>query len=406
MDGRVIQRTVARKLAPLLGRSRFKFAKGGRSSGKSHFFAENAVLALVDNPNARGLCIREVQRSLKFSAKHLIEKKIDSLGVSDYFEIYRDEIRSSRGTGLIAFSGMQDHTADSVKSFEDFSFSWFEESQRMSKRSAEILIPTIRAPGSELWFSWNPEEPTNAIEALAERERNTGRAIEVFINYVDNPLCPQEAKDEAESMRRSDPDAYDHIWLGGYVQHSKARILADRVRIEEFEPGTDWDGPYHGMDFGFSQDPLAAVRVWIHGRRIYVEHEAGGTGIENDDIVTEVCEGIPGAERFEIRCDNARPETISYISRNGLPRAVSCDKWKGSVRDGIAFLRSFEIVIHPRCKETEAEAKLYSYKTDRLSGQVLDDIIDAHNHYIDAIRYALDPMIKRGNYVIKRVEMI
>jgi phage terminase large subunit len=96
-----------------------------------------------------------------------------------------------------------------------------------------------------------------------------------------------------------------------------------------------------------------------------------------------------------VRADSARPETISYLKRHGLPRVEGVKKWPGSVEDGIAHLRSYEaIVVHPRCKETIQETRLYSYKVDKLSGDVLPEIVDASNHTIDAIRYSLAPLIK------------
>jgi phage terminase large subunit len=398
---REIRRKLARPLAPLLQPARFKGAKGGRSGGKSHFFAEEMILKLVDDPDLRALSIREVQRSLKFSAKHLLEGKIKALGVADYFRVMNDEIRSTRGEGLIAFTGMQDHTADSLKSFEGFAIAWFEESHRMSKRSRDILIPTIRAPGSELWFSWNPQQPDDPIETLFRDLEGNENAILVEINYTDNPFCPQEAKDEAARMQRLDPDAYEHVWRGRYNSKNQAQVLGGKWRVDEFEPGPDWDGPYHGLDFGFSQDPLAATKSWIYDDRLWVEREAGGVGIELDDTAPVLRESIPGIEAFEVLADNARPECISHLRRpDRLPRIKAAKKWRGSVKDGIAFLRSFEeIVIHVRCVETQGEAVLYSHKVDRLSGQVLEEIVDAHNHYIDAIRYGLDKIIRRKGVV-------
>jgi phage terminase large subunit len=178
-------------------------------------------------------------------------------------------------------------------------------------------------------------------------------------------------------------------------------VLGGKWRIAEFEPQADWDGPYQGGDFGFSQDPTAAVRVWVHGDTLYVEREAGKVGLELDDTATFVTGRIDRFADYVTRWDSARPESISHIRRHGLPRSEAVEKWKGSVEDGIAFLRSFrEIVIHPRCVEAIKEARLYSYKVDRLTGDVLPDIVDANNHYWDAVRYALGPMIRKRNLLV------
>lgn len=387
---------------PLLAPARYKGAKGGRSSGKSHFFAELAVEEMVADPALRFVCIREVQRSLKFSAKALVESKIRSLGVPHLFTITEREIRRNGGTGVMIFEGMQDHTADSLKSLEGFGRAWVEEAQNLSKRSLELLLPTIRQPGSEIWFSWNPDQPTDPVDSLLVADR-PANAVVVHVNYRENPFCPQVSKDEARRMLRVDPDGYAHVWLGAYNTRSKAQILAGKWTVDEFEPGAEWSGPYQGADFGFAQDPTTLVRCWTHDRRLFVEHEAYKVGLELDHTAAHWARHVPGFERFVTRADSARPESISYLKRHGVPRIEGVEKWKGSVEDGIAFLRQFEqIVIHPRCEHAQDEARLYSYKVDRQTGDVLPDVVDAHNHIIDPIRYALAPLI-RGRGIRARV---
>jgi len=151
---------------PLLTPNRFKGGKGGRSSGKSHFFGEMAIEESIMDADLQFVCIREVQKSMKFSIKKLLEDKITSLGVSHMFDITLTEIRRIGGEGIIIFQGMQDHTADSIKSLEGFDRCLVEEAQSLSKRSMELLLPTIRAPGSEIWFSWNPENDYDPVEQL------------------------------------------------------------------------------------------------------------------------------------------------------------------------------------------------------------------------------------------------
>ena len=145
---------------------RYKGAKGGRASGKSHFFAEAIIERHIQDANSRTVCIREVQRSLKFSAKQLLEDKIKALNVEHMFEVMGTEIHNRQGNGIIIFQGMQDHTAESIKSLEGFDIAWCEEAQSLSKRSIELLDPTLRKDGSELWFSWNPRNETDAVEQL------------------------------------------------------------------------------------------------------------------------------------------------------------------------------------------------------------------------------------------------
>jgi len=379
---------------PLLAPARYKGAKGGRASGKSHFFAEMAVEEMVADPDLRFVCIREVQRSLKFSAKSLIERKIRELGVGHLFTVLEREIRRNGGSGVMIFEGMQDHTADSLKSLEGFRLAWVEEAQNLSKRSMDLLLPTIRADDSEIWFSWNPDQPTDPVDQLLVADTPPG-AVVVHVNYIDNPFCPAVSRDEATRQQRLDPDAYAHIWLGAYNTKSEAQILSGKWRVDEFEPGADWEGPYHGADFGFAQDPTTLVRCWVHGRTLYIEREAYRVGLELDHTADSWLRSIPGADRHVVRADSARPESISYIKRHGFPRIEAVQKWSGSVEDGIAHLRAYdEIVIHARCTHAQEEARLYSYKTDKQTGDVLPVVVDAHNHIWDAVRYALAPRIK------------
>ncbi|NER82629.1 MAG: PBSX family phage terminase large subunit, partial [Leptolyngbya sp. SIO1D8] len=374
---------------PLLEPSRYKAAKGGRGGGKSHFLAELLVEKAVCNPNLRAVCIREIQKSLRLSVKQLVEDKIRSLGVSELFTPFNNEIRRNSGNGIIVFQGMQNHTADSIKSLEDFDIAWCEESQNLSQRSLDLLRPTIRKDGSEIWFSWNPEFETDPVDRFFKPP--PADAIVVGCTIFDNPFRSETLwKEMQEDRAVRDFEEYAHVWLGHYKVNSKEHVIADRCKIFEFEPEEHWDGPYHGGDWGFSQDPTAAVRVWIYDRKLYIEYESYGKALQLDSTADKWKRDIPGIEKYVVRADNARPESISHVQRKGIPRLTAAEKWPGSVEDGIAYLRSFEqIVIHPRCTGIAAEARLWSYKTDRLTGDVLPKLADGHDHGWDAVRYAL-----------------
>lgn len=400
-------RAVPNWAIPLLAPRRFKLIKGGRGSGKSHEIAEQLVEDCVADPDLPCVCIREVQRSMRFSSKRLIEAKIRSLGVSHLFRSRDSYIERIGGTGVILFQGMQDHTADSIKSLEGFKRAWIEEASSISHLSLEYLIPTMREQGAEIWATWNPQKETDAIEQLCRNLADDPDAVIIHVNYDQNPYLPETLYKEAMRMLRIDPEAYQHVYMGLYNTKSKAQIFNGKYRIDEFTPQEDWDGPYHGIDWGFSQDPTAAVRVWVHANKLYIEREAGRVGLENDDIAEYVSKRIPGIEKYEVRADSARPETISHVKSSGngpqkrasLPKVVAVKKWAGSVEDGISHIRSYdEIVIHPRCTEMIQEAHLYAYKIDKRSGDVLTDIVDKFNHYWDAVRYALGPLIKRAGY--------
>lgn len=383
---------------PLLEPARYKGAKGGRASGKSHFFAERAVEEMVCDPDLRFVCIREVQKSLRFSAKSLIESKIRTLGVEHLFHILTTEIRRVGGTGIMIFEGMQDHTADSIKSIEGFGRAWVEEAQRMSKRSLDLLLPSIRSEGSEIWFSWNPEQPDDPVDELFATLAGDPKANYALVhsNYLDNPFCPPESLEEADRDKRTDPDKHAHVWLGGYNVKSDAQVLSGKWRIDEFDPLPHWNGPYYGADWGFSQDPTTLVRCWVGDNRLWVEYETGGVRVGLDET-PRLFSKVPGFDTHVIRADSARPETINYLQSTYRLKVEPAPKWTGSVEDGVEYLRRFEeIVIHERCTKTAEEARLWSYKTDRLTGDPLPKLADGHEHYWDAVRYALAPLIQAG----------
>ena len=378
---------------PFLKPSRYKGAWGGRGSAKSHFFATLLIVRMIAS-KTDAVCIREIQGSLKESVKRLIENKIEEMGVAHLFVILESVIRCKSG-GQIIFTGMQNHTADSIKSLEGYDIAWVEEAQSLSNRSLELLRPTIRKPNSELWFSWNPNKASDPIDRLLRGDNPPKDAIVVKANYSANPWFPEVLRDEMVMDQIRDPDKYAHIWLGEYQSVSDAQVLKGKVSIESFTPIEYWDGPYFGADWGFSVDPTTLVKLWIHADILYIEHEAYGVGVEIDHTPA-LFKTVPGSFEHVIRADNARPETISYMRRAGFNIRAAV-KGKGSVEDGVAHLRGYEkIVIHPRCAHAIEEARLWSYKTDRLSGDILPVLIDADNHIYDAVRYALEPVMHNG----------
>lgn len=384
---------------PLLAEARFKGAKGGRSSGKSHERAEALVEALVMNQDLSAVCIREVQKSLKFSAKKLIEQKIRKFKVEHLFRITNTEISCVEGSGVIIFQGMQDHTADSIKSLEGFDIAWVEEAQNLSSRSLELLIPTIRAAGSELWFTWNPENEDDPVESLFREAANDSDFICVHVNFTENPFCTQESIKDARRHYKVNPESYDHVWLGGFNTRSKSQVFANKWRVEEFDIGKDWQ-PMYGADWGFSVDPTTAIECYVAGDILYIRRESYKVGLELDQIAEKFMQDVPSIEKHVIRADNARPETISYLKRKGLPMVEGVKKWGGSVEDGVEYMKAFSaVVIHPDCPRSAEEFKFYSYKVNKQTGDVMPEILDKWNHCIDAIRYALQPLIKQSGFV-------
>ncbi len=370
---------------PLLVDARYKAAHGGRGSGKSHFFAELLIERCVMQPT-NAVCVREIQKSLNQSVKKLLELKIESMGVGALFDVQEAVIKAKNG-GQIIFQGMQNHTADSIKSLEGYDVAWVEESQSLSQRSLDLLRPTIRKPNSELWFTWNPSQSTDPIDALLRGDNPPPDAIVVQANYMDNPWLPDVLRAEMEYDRKRDPDKYAHVWLGEYVRNSEARVFRNWT-VQEFERpiGTIFR---QGLDFGFAVDPTAFVRCSLDGNALYIDYEAVMVGCEivnTPDLLRQ----IPDANKWFITADSARPETISHLKNHGYPKITYAKKGAGSIEDGIEFLKSFDIIVHPRCVETIKELTLYSYKVDPLTEQVIPILEDKNNHVIDALRYACE----------------
>lgn len=219
-----LQIPTAKVFVPLLEPARYKGAYGGRGSGKSHFFGDLLIDDCLTEPGnsggegMRAVCIREVQKDLAQSSKLLIESKLRERGLSeaDGFKIYRDLI-SVPGDGIVIFKGMNDYTADSIKSLEGFKRGWWEEAQTATLHSLNLYRPTLRAEGAERWFSWNPRRKSDPVDVLLRgAERPTG-SIVVEANWRDNPWLTSELKQEREDCLRQQPDQYEHIWEGGYV---------------------------------------------------------------------------------------------------------------------------------------------------------------------------------------------
>ena len=380
-----------RKLAPLLKPTRYKGLHGGRGSGKSHFFAEMLVEEATIRPGLRAVCVREVQKSLKQSVKLLVEDKIRSMGVAHLFTVLEAEIKTPGG-GVIIFQGMQNHTADSIKSLEGFDIAWCEEAQSLSQRSLDLLRPTIRKAGSELWFSWNPNAPSDPVDVLLRGESPPSDSVILEINYDDNPWLPDELKQEQEDDKRRDPDKWLHVWGGAYSLNSEARVFRN-WKIDEFEADEKAIHRF-GADWGFAIDPTVLVRCHVEGRTLYVDHEAWQVGCEIDKTPA-LFDTIAGARKWLIRADSARPETVSYMKRQGF-KITAAIKGTGSIEDGIEFLRSFDIVVHPRCAKVIEELTLYAYKVDEHTGEILPALDDKNNHTIDALRYALEELRRTG----------
>ena len=373
-----------RAFLPLLGEHRFKGAKGGRGSGKSHFVAEMLIEECVMG-HQRIACLRETQTSLEDSVKRLLSDKIKALGVESLFVEKEFEIIGPNDS-LFIFKGLQRHTAGALKSLEGFTRGWVEEAQYISQRSLDVLTPTFRK-SSQMIFTWNPYQPTDPVEQLFAVAGTDPDFALIDVTFRDNPWFPDELRRDMLRDQSRDPEKYAHVWLGSYIRNSEARVFKN-WRVEEFETPAKAEF-WHGADWGFSVDPTVLIRCRIDGRKLYVDQEVYKVGCEIDDTPA-LFDKVDGARGWTIRADAARPETISYMKRNGYPKIVAARKGPGSVEEGVTFLQSFDIVVHPRCRHTIDELTHYAYKVDAKTGDVLPVLEDRKNHVIDALRYAVE----------------
>lgn len=265
---------------------RHKVARGGRGSGKSWSIARLLAIRGYAQP-LRVLCVREVQKSIKESSHRLLADTIAGLGLGGWYDVQQQVIKGPNGTEF-AFAGLQDHTADSLKSYEGFDICWIEEAHTVTERSAQVLIPTIRKPGSELWWSYNPEQDEDFVHQLAGMDDPDTLVID--INWRDNPWFPEELEKERVKLQRLNPDLYAHVWEGHC--RSAAGLMFKRDWFKHYDvlpsrlnlyiasdyavtpDGGDWtehgvwgladNGDMYAVDWWYGQtDPAEWIDKWI-----------------------------------------------------------------------------------------------------------------------------------------------
>jgi len=294
----ILQLPTARVFLPLLPPSRYKGVRGGRGSGKSHFFAEKLIEDCMAEPGdsgegMRSVCIREVQKDLAQSSKALIEAKlgVNKIGEADGFKVFKDVIETP-GDGVMIFKGMQDYTADSIKSLEGFKRAWWEEAHGATGHSLNLLRPTLRAPGSELWFSWNPRHKSDPVDVMFRGEEKPTGSVCIEANWRDNPWFTAELEQERLDCLRMQPDQYDHIWEGGYVTAVTGAYYAKSLA----------EAKAQGRIGRVAADPLMTLRAFC---------DIGGTGARADAFSMWVAQFIG----HEIR-------VVNYYEAVGQPLAT------------------------------------------------------------------------------------
>lgn len=384
----------------------FKAYYGGRGKGASW----SMVRALVHKAHTQKLfivCGREVQKTIQESVHRLFANQIKLLGLSEYFVVGKTFIRGIASGSEIAFVGLSTLSIDGLRSLEGCDILYISEAANISKYSWETIVPTIRKDGSEIWVDWNPNNETDPTHVKFTVNPPTG-AIVRKVHYYENPYFPKKLEQQRQDALKLIEDArddaertqaqldYDHVWGGEPRKISMAAVFRSRVEFREFETPKDAHF-HHGLDFGFSQDPLAFIRSYVDEatNTLYIDREVFGIGIEIDDTPAAL-DKIETARAWPIKADCSNPALISYLRRQGF-NIAGAEKWPNSVEDGVAHLKGFKrIVIHEKnCPNMCKEAKLYSFKVDAKTKDILPIIVDKHNHGWDATRYALDKYILR-----------
>jgi phage terminase large subunit len=363
---------------------RYNLLRGGRGSGKSWTVADIFLIWGMTS-RKRFLCTREIQKSIKESVHQLLDDKIRAKKLP--YIVTRDSIRCTLTGSEFIFHGLQDITSQNIKSMEGISACWIEEAHTATKKSLDLLIPTIRQENSFLVFTYNPDEEDDPISNMFDE--NDPDVLFITANYYDNPYCPDTLIKEAErskakAEKTGDWSDYNHIWLGHPI--SRTAKIFKNYRVEEFDY-QPFDNIREGMDWGFADDPFAWVKLHLDKKRgiLYVIDELYLYGHSNHQAFDKVKE-VSG--NISITADCSEPKSINEARNYGLC-VNGAKKGQGSVEHGIKYIQSLEVVIHPRCVNTLTEFKKYSYKEDK-NGNVLPQPVDKFNHIIDSMRYALE----------------
>lgn len=395
-------------------KARYKIAYGGRGSGKSWGVADSLILRSIEEKH-KILCTRAYQNSILESVHALLIGSITRLGLQPFFEITKTSIKTKhRGRpdleSEFIFKGLQNNI-DEIKSMEGITICWVEEAHGIESSGWDILIPTIRYTGSEIWITFNPRDITDSTyDKFVTNPRPD--SIVVKVNYYDNPFFKDTALvAEMEYCKQHDYEEYKHIWLGEPKSRSDAQVFTN-WKIEAFE-----DAPieicyqkkrFFGLDFGWN-DPNVGIRCYIVGNKLHITHEVYKKQIQTEEFA-KLLENIPDIKnfRFSIYGDSSRPDIINDLYRKygfrnvqSVKKTTKTDdpldkiKDRNYVKAGVDFLKTFEIIVHPRCVNVIEELRNYKWKVDNdANGKhiILDELEAGFDHCIDALRYAVAPL--------------
>jgi phage terminase large subunit len=364
--------------------------EGGRGGAKSEALSALGVLeSFIDDGVI--LCCREIQKSIADSLYATIVSTIYKYELQSYFKIIQGEITNNLTGARFIFAGLKSNIT-SIKSINKLRVVLVDEAENVTDNSWSYLRPTPRYGQVRFYVVFNPrfEQDATWQQFIVNKDNRT---LHINISYKDNPWFPEALERQRQRDLRGDAGRYAWIWEGKFLQISDSSILAKKLKVLDFEITKEFGTPYIGIDWGFSVDPTAIIECYHYNDCLYITNAAAKVGLELDDTAKYLINNAPNVLKYTSRADSARPETISKVKKE-IPLITACNKWKGSVEDGVVFLQSFNaIYIHPNADACYGELSAYSYKTDD-SGEPTTIIQDADNHYADALRYAIEPIIK------------
>lgn len=385
---------------------------GGRMGYKSTVVAQHIITEALDEKHKDEvfLCAREYQISIKNSSYSVILNWIERMGLLHEFTVLNDEIRANDTGVRIVFKGLQDTT--SIKSIDGLSLVWIEEGETLKQRSFNDVYDTaIRHKNSQMIVTMNLRKKTDFSFKLVEEvydqamacagglefftvEHDGDKVNVIYVNYKANRWLPEKALEKIIKLKKKDYEAYQQRYLGAVRQSNKAAVIGSQYwTIAKVEYDRTCQ-PLQGLDFGFSTDPTAAIASYIKDNCLFIYAACGKVGLDTSDMAAYIDKRIPTFKRNKIVADSARPETISHLKNKGdikFPMIVGAKKGKGSIEDGIEFIKSFDMIyIDESLDDVIYEFTEYSYKLDKTTEEPTTDILDENNHYIDALRYSLE----------------
>lgn len=368
---------------------------GGRGSAKTNALIKIAILeSFIDDGVI--LCCREIQKSIADSLYSAIVNFISDNKLDHLFKITLGEIVNLQTGSRFIFAGLKSNIT-SIKSIDKLRVILTDEAENISQQSWDYLRPTPRYGNTRTYVVFNPrfEQDPTWQEFVIRADKNT---LLTEINWRDNPWFPESLERQRHRSLLGDAGRYAWIWEGQFLKISDNSILAKKLKMLDFEITAEMGTPYIGIDWGFSVDPTAIIECYIFQDSLYIRNAASKVGLELDDTGAYLIDYVPNVLKYTSRADCARPETISKIKKE-IPLIKGCTKWKGSVEDGVVALQTFKaIYIHPEAECCFSELSSYNYKTD-INGDPTTDIEDKNNHYADALRYAIEPIVRPSNIV-------